>query len=228
MARKSRAKRKKKSRNSSGFGLFVLGVIVGTSATLLYQGIISDQPNDIGSGIEGILTAAVERNKGNSVSSTDSLNQSPLTTPQISFDYHEMLLDEETVRPRQPGDDSVSPESRSLPAVPDAEPEELAAAEQPQQPRQPEQPQQTLTDSNVLYVLQVASYKSFQEADRTKANLALQGMEAFIQKVSIEGRGDFYRVRIGPYQQLDVMLSAGERLSKLGYHPLRFKLKSHS
>lgn len=218
MARKRRAKRKKKSRNSSGFGLFVLGIIVGTSVTLLYQGIMSDQPNDIGSGIEGILTAAVERKKGNSDLSTESLNESLVTAPQISFDYHEMLLDEETVQPPQLVEDSVSPESKSLPTVPDAEPEELAATGQPEQ---------ILTERGALYVLQVGSYKSFQEADRTKAKLALQGMEAFIQKVSIEGRGDFYRVRIGPYQQLDAMLNVGDRLYKLGYHPLRFKLKSH-
>ncbi len=217
MAKRSRAKRKKKSRNSSGFGLFVLGVIVGTSVTLLYQGIMSDQPNDIGSGIEGILSAAVERNKGNSDS--NSLDESLLSTPQISFDYHEMLLDEETVQPRQVEDESVSPEPKALPTVPDSAPEELAAIEQPEQ---------ITTDGSALYVLQVGSYKSFQEADRTKANLALEGMEAFIQKVSIEGRGDFYRVRIGPFQQLDAMLSIGDRLNRLGYHPLRFKLKSHS
>ena len=217
MAKKRRAKRKKKSRNSSGFGLFVLGVIVGTSVTLLYQGIMSDQPNDIGSGIEGILSAAVERNKGNSDS--NSLDESLLSTPQISFDYHEMLLDEETVQPRQVEDESVSPEPKALPTVPDSAPEELAAIEQPEQ---------ITTDGSALYVLQVGSYKSFQEADRTKANLALEGMEAFIQKVSIEGRGDFYRVRIGPFQQLDAMLGIGDRLNRLGYHPLRFKLKSHS
>ena len=219
MAKKRRAKRKKKSRNSSGFGLFVLGVIVGTSVTLLYQGIMSDQPNDIGSGIEGILSAAVERNKGNSDLNSNSLDESLLSTPQISFDYHEMLLDEETVQPRQVEDESVSPEPKALPTVPDSAPEELAAIEQPEQ---------ITTDGSALYVLQVGSYKSFQEADRTKANLALEGMEAFIQKVSIEGRGDFYRVRIGPFQQLDAMLGIGDRLNRLGYHPLRFKLKSHS
>lgn len=199
--------------------MFVLGIIVGTSVTLLYQGVVSDKPNDIGSGIEGILTAAVEKNKSNSNLSTDSENESLLSAPQISFDYHEMLLDEEKIQPLLQFDNSVSSESTPLPTVPDAEPEELTAIKQPEQ---------VLTDEGALYVLQVGSYKNFREADRTKASLALQGIEAFIQKVSIEGRGDFFRVRIGPYQHLDAMLSAGDRLNKLGYHPLRFKLKSHS
>ena len=76
------------------------------------------------------------------------------------------------------------------------------------------------------YVLQVGSFNQYADADRVKATLALNGLEAFVQKVTVEGRGDFYRVRLGPFDQLETMQEIGESLTKLGYQSLRFRLKN--
>ena len=45
-----------------------------------------------------------------------------------------------------------------------------------------------------------------------------------IQKVTIEGRGDFYRVRLGPYDSYDKMVSADQKLYAQGHKTLRLKM----
>jgi cell division protein FtsN len=52
------------------------------------------------------------------------------------------------------------------------------------------------------YVLQVGSYKNFADADRVRAKLALQGVDAKVQKVSIDN-DTWHRIRIGPIANLD-------------------------
>jgi cell division protein FtsN len=52
------------------------------------------------------------------------------------------------------------------------------------------------------YVLQVGSYKNFVDADRVRAKLALQGVDAKVQKVSIDN-DTWHRIRIGPISNLD-------------------------
>ncbi len=52
------------------------------------------------------------------------------------------------------------------------------------------------------YVLQAGSYKSFADADRVRAKLALQGVESKVQKVSVDN-DTWHRIRIGPVSKLD-------------------------
>jgi cell division protein FtsN len=47
------------------------------------------------------------------------------------------------------------------------------------------------------YVLQVGSYRKFEEADRVRAQLALQGIESKVQRVSVDN-DTWHRVRVGP------------------------------
>jgi len=77
----------------------------------------------------------------------------------------------------------------------------------------------------VRYALQAASLANFNDADQLKAKLALAGLEARIEKVTIEGRGDFYRVRLGPYAKLEDLEAATKQLDQLGIKALRLKLK---
>lgn len=48
------------------------------------------------------------------------------------------------------------------------------------------------------YLLQVGSFKRFEDADRAKANLALRGLQATIQRVVINGQDVWFRVHLGP------------------------------
>ncbi len=81
------------------------------------------------------------------------------------------------------------------------------------------------TEEGVSYILQAASFGNFDDADNLKAKLALQGLQAQIQKVSIEGKGDFYRVRLGPYEKLQDLDAANQQLAKMGIKAMPLRVK---
>jgi cell division protein FtsN len=51
------------------------------------------------------------------------------------------------------------------------------------------------------YVLQAGTYKLFADADRVRAQLALQGVESHVEKVSVDSNS-WLRIRIGPITSL--------------------------
>jgi cell division protein FtsN len=64
-----------------------------------------------------------------------------------------------------------------------------------------------------IYVLQAGSYKNFADADRVRAQLALQGIESKVQKVTM-GDESWHRVRIGPISKLDELNRLQQLLRK--------------
>lgn len=81
------------------------------------------------------------------------------------------------------------------------------------------------TNKNVRYVLQAGSFARFVDADRLKASLTLNGLDAKIQKVSIENKGDFHRVRLGPYMDFSQLEQTHARLQSLGIKAIRLKVR---
>jgi cell division protein FtsN len=61
------------------------------------------------------------------------------------------------------------------------------------------------------YVLQVGSYRDFKEADRVRAQLALQGIESKVQRVSVDN-DTWHRVRVGPITDLKELNRVRDRL----------------
>jgi cell division protein FtsN len=61
------------------------------------------------------------------------------------------------------------------------------------------------------YVLQAGSYKNFADADRIRAQLALQGVESKVQKVSVD-TDTWHRVRIGPITNLSELNRMRQKL----------------
>jgi cell division protein FtsN len=49
-----------------------------------------------------------------------------------------------------------------------------------------------------LYLIQVASFRAVSDAEREKASLALLGLQARIEKVTVDDQDTYFRVRIGP------------------------------
>lgn len=76
-------------------------------------------------------------------------------------------------------------------------------------------------EEGVVYILQAGSFETLEKADELKAKLALQGLQAYIQKVSVEGKGERHRVLLGPYGKLDEREEAVQQLGKIGIKPLR-------
>lgn len=75
------------------------------------------------------------------------------------------------------------------------------------------------------YIIQVASYRAQTEAEKQKAQLALLGIEARIESVTIDGKDTFYRVRIGPERDWARVQATMTRLDANGIQALLVKLQ---
>ncbi|HQU16131.1 MAG: hypothetical protein B7Z66_08755 [Chromatiales bacterium 21-64-14] len=76
------------------------------------------------------------------------------------------------------------------------------------------------------YILQAGSFRKYQQADRLKAQLALLGLEADIQSVTVSGTETWHRVRLGPFRNLKKLNETREVLKEHHIEALLLKLKS--
>lgn len=74
-----------------------------------------------------------------------------------------------------------------------------------------------------VYVLQAGSFTDFADADRRRAQLALQGVESRIQRVMIDDK-TYHRVRVGPTNDLDELNRLRDRLKQANIDVLRIRL----
>ncbi len=228
MAQSRRKSKRKTRRSSSGFGIFVMGVIVGSLGTVLGRGFFDDSPN--GSGLSSLLHEPTHRSSsvtsGQTVAVTDD-------SPGFKFDYRELLMEEEYVlqmparenrtdskEQLKDGQSEVDTVTRQSTA------EDSAAAEAKEKTAPAVTQSNPAADSGSAYIIQIGSFRKFGDADRIKATLAINGLETYIQKVSIEGRGDFFRVRMGPFRQYGAVEATMDRLTKLDHQPLVFRVKA--
>ncbi len=66
------------------------------------------------------------------------------------------------------------------------------------------------------YLLQAGAFSTAEDADRLKAKLAMLGLEAMIQTVTVPEKGVMHRVRLGPYKSTDEMNKALAMLKQNG------------
>lgn len=66
-----------------------------------------------------------------------------------------------------------------------------------------------------IYYLQAGAFRDQADAEKTRANLALLGFEAAVSERNNDN-GVLYRVRIGPFNQVDTMNRARAKLSENG------------
>jgi cell division protein FtsN len=72
-------------------------------------------------------------------------------------------------------------------------------------------------------VLQAGSFSRYEDADRRRANLAMQGIESIVQRVTIDDK-TYHRVRIGPIDDLDELNILRARLRAANIDVLRIRL----
>jgi cell division protein FtsN len=90
--------------------------------------------------------------------------------------------------------------------------------------KEDERPGDTFQQS-VMYILQVGSFSQYEAADEIKAELAMLGITADIQRVVINGQDIRHRVRIGPYKNTAKLQEARDRLLENGHEFMLLKLK---
>ena len=131
----------------------------------------------------------------------------PKTTeaPRPRFDFYTILPEMEVVIPE--GSSAPAPAPTAPAAVPAPARTELPAAE-------------TVGG----YILQAGSFRSAGDADGLKAQLALLGYQAAVQRVSIN-QDTYHRVRLGPFGDVEAANAARARLAKSGVSTILLRLK---
>jgi len=122
----------------------------------------------------------------------------PEPTPEKRFTFYELLPNQEKLVP-----------STGRTTAPPAEPTRPAAA----------------ADDHSSYVIQAASYRSPDEAERQKASLALLGLQSKVEKVTIDNTDTYYRVRIGPVTGRAAAEDVLAQLSRNGIDGMAVKLR---
>lgn len=126
--------------------------------------------------------------------------------PKPVFNFYEILPELEVIVPDLPAGiikDKPKPDT-TKPAPPTPTPQ-LAEGEQ--------------------FILQAGSFSQFDEADKLKAHLALLGVEAQIQRVSVDNK-TWHRVRIGPFNDRQSLNVTRQRLQKNNIEAITLKVSS--
>ncbi|HCX86811.1 MAG TPA: hypothetical protein DG761_02165 [Gammaproteobacteria bacterium] len=181
--------------------LMVLGIAVGVVGVVLYQGATSGDPDRMGAGISELLRTS--DSPAEDTASAAAVSAGVETPARASFDFYTVLPEIEHVLPE--ADVSDPPEEATDTARSADKAKDTAA-------------------SRSFYMLQAASYDNRREAERMKARLAIAGFEPSIQHISVQGQGDFFRVRVGPYPSMETMESANRVLAEMKIRALRLKV----
>lgn len=107
--------------------------------------------------------------------------------PEPRFDFYNMLPEMEVVVP----DEELEPAAIAEP---------IPAASRP-----------------ATYLIQVGSFRRNEDADRLKAQLALLGFEAKVERARINAQDTRFRVRSGPYRDTQAVNKARQRLVEKGF-----------
>ena len=74
-----------------------------------------------------------------------------------------------------------------------------------------------------IYMLQAGSFSTHNDAEKRKAELALQGLEARVQRAKVNSR-NYYRVYIGPINDLDELNMTRSRLRVANIDVMRIRV----
>jgi len=188
-------------RGGSGFFWFVTGAVVGA----------------FGVGLAWMLQDRITP----PVTASPQTQAKPPTKP--SFVFHQLLPEMEVVVP----DEELNVAPPPLPTPPPRQPQESASPQPsspiPVQTTKAEQAEGPSADG-ASYLVQVASFREASDAEQLKARLALLGVQARIQQVTVDGKS-YHRVRAGPYKGKQKVNDTRALLGKNGFESIVIKLK---
>ena len=199
--------RRKSSAGGTLLGIFI-GLVIGISiafgvvwylnkATLPFQNKYEGAPKD-----DKSKAAA----PGAPAPAPAPLPGKPGDKPPGRFEFYDLLEGKQPAAPR-PAAPAATPGGTPAPAAAPAAP----AAEAKPGPV-------------TVFYLQVGAFQKPADADNLKAKLALTGLEAGVQEVSIPEKGTMHRVRVGPFRDPDEMNKARALLSQNGVQGTVIKL----
>lgn len=151
------------------------------------------------------------------------------TTQKPEFDFYSLLPEEEVVVPVE----EEPPTVPSLPVQPAPPKQEMTRPAQTEQEEQVHiKPATPVSEPKTSqpptrpgdYLLQLASFRSSADAETLKAELALQGIQTFIQRVTIGSGETYYRVRTGSLGRAEAQ-AMKDRLAARGQDALLVRVR---
>ncbi|MYB35752.1 MAG: hypothetical protein F4X92_11700 [Gammaproteobacteria bacterium] len=202
---------------------FAIGVSVGALTMVVLQ--VGVPKPDFGKEIRGLMDQSKQSEALNNQEQASSADPGSSEQPNI-YDFYTVLPEVEVLIPedyreiaaKPPGTDGQEQTSDET----DTPKTELAIVNPDSATSTPSP--EPATSSEIHFILQAASFKRQSDAEQLRARLALSGLTSNIQKVTIQDRGDFYRVRLGPFSVYEEMENADKVLKEEGIKPLRLKV----
>jgi len=205
-AKRKSAKRGQPGRRSwSGLGMLMAGALIGALAMQLWHAGGAQRMRGAWSMFDSPLPTEPEP--------PAAASDNPPAKPVTDFTFFTILPEIEVAAPTPP----TPPQPKPAPVA-----DTTAAVKTDTAPVRDASPAAAPASQ---FMLQAGSYRSAAEADRLKATLGLRGLKSTIQKVTIQGRGDFYRVRLGPFPTYRAMVEVDRQLSAADIKALRLKMK---
>ena len=143
--------------------------------------------------------------------------------PKPRFDFYTLLPEMEVVIPEQEITAALKqpPPPVTAPVEEAGKPAAAAAAA----PAPKAAPVKTAQPAAGTFYLQVGSFKNGAQAERFKAELAMQGMQTSIQTVTINNKDTYHRVRSGPYRSRSDLDRVRSQLKREGIESIAIKLE---
>jgi cell division septation protein DedD len=151
--------------------------------------------------------------------------------PKPRFDFYTLLPEMEVVIPEEEITEGLKqtappPATTPPPATPasKAEPVPQVAPSPAVTPTATPKPAAPAPATGTYY-LQVGSFSDGVKAERFKAELGMMGMQTSIQKVTINNKETYHRVRVGPFGTLDELDRTRQTLKKKGINSTPIKVR---
>ncbi len=175
-----------KSRQAFRWGILISGLFLGIVIGLIMAIIVAWR-------LGGDSVMEVIEGKSKTITAQSGRAKASDEKEKNSFDFY-TVLPEGT--PAQPQNTTTLPPKTSV-APPRAGTAAIVSLPETLQTK----PSATnnMPAAKEIYWLQVGSFSRIEDAESRRAELALSGWEATIQKGEAPGRGVIYRVRLGPY-----------------------------
>jgi len=191
---KYRARRSKKRAKLSPWVGVISGLAIGLFVAFLVYIKLQAPPQPAAYYQESILPPAEQTRPAAKAPAPQ-----PPAAPRPRFDFYTLLPEMEVVVPDEEIPPPPVPATRRPPAS--------APAAQPASSPPVAAPAET-------YLLQVGSFRNGEQADRFRAELAILGLETSIQKVTIDNKDTYHRVRVGPFHDSGALNQARSLLKK--------------
>lgn len=230
---KHRVNQKKKRRTLSPLVGVLAGLLIGLFVAFLIYIKLQAKPGEpvyIQETLPPPAASGREEAGGDVHKAETDVDSAP---PKPRFDFYTLLPEMEVVVPEEEITNSlkqappppVTPPAEVQPARDEAPPPQATVKPVvPAKPAPPPAPAPKPAPSGSYY-LQVGSFSESAKAERFRAELAMMGMQTSIQKVTINNKDTYHRVRVGPFGTLGELDKTRQRLKEKGIDSTPIKVR---